>query len=287
MVSVDRHHILFDITSDEQLDRALSALAVRHRLAFGAVRAMTPRAVRGPDADEHDGRVPVWRWPGSLRELEECARELLNNLVYPLARSRHGACLAFPFPGSTLAPRALPVEQRRGLDLEDIAALFAAGPGADRADAQIDSERQAAALEGLDPDQRAAALHDRGPARVLAAAGSGKTKTMVARIGSLVASGVPPQAILVLAFNTEAAVQLEERLAVAGVPTTRSIGAAADGVHCATFNAFGHRFQRQVLGDAPAVVLSESAHDRLLRAALAPGADDPARPLGSVASRRL
>jgi DNA helicase-2/ATP-dependent DNA helicase PcrA len=285
MVSMSRHHILFDIASDDQLDRALSALAVRHRLAFSAVRAMTPRAGHRQDADERDDHVPVWRWGGTLRELEECAQELLNELVYPLARCRRGACLVFPFPSSGLAPRTLRVEQRSSLDLEDIAALFATADAvADRSAPEIDTERRAAALEGLDPDQRAAALHGRGPARVLAAAGSGKTKTMVARIGSLVASGVRPQAILVLAFNTEAAVQLEERLAAAGVPTTRCIGPTADGVHCATFNAFGHRFQRQVLGDAPAVALSEAEHDRLLRAALGPAAAEPAAP--SLEARR-
>ncbi len=287
MVSMSRHHILFDIASNDQLDHALSALAVRHRLVFGAVRAMAPGAGHRQSADEHDDRVPVWRWSGRLCEFEACARELLNGLVYPLARSRRGACLAFPFPSSELAPRTLRVEQRSSLDLEDIATLFTTAEAvAGRSAPETDTERQAAALNGLDPDQRAAALHGRGPARVLAAAGSGKTKTMVARIGSLVASGVRPQAILVLAFNTEAAVQLEERLAAAGVPTTRTIGPSADGVHCATFNAFGYRFQRQVLGDAPVVMVSDAEHDRLLRAALAPAAAEAAAPFSAARSHR-
>ena len=124
----------------------------------------------------------------------------------------------------------------------------------------------------LDDAQRAAVLHERGPARVLAPAGSGKTKTLVSRVVELVDRGCDPSGILMLAFNRKAAEQLEERLAALGIASTRRLGAPADaesgaagppppaplpvcpsaperppGVHCATFNAFGYRYQREVM----------------------------------------
>ena len=58
---------------------------------------------------------------------------------------------------------------------------------------------------------------------MLAPAGSGKTKTMINRVAALVAGGAPPGGIIVLAFNTKAAEQLEERLGRLHVPTTRRI----------------------------------------------------------------
>jgi hypothetical protein len=208
--------------------------------------------------------VPVWRWHGTDRDLLKCARQVLNETVYPLAATGRPFCLAWPFDESFLAPRRLTVTERHLLDLEDIGVL-AGGACA----VPLAPVAQAAdLLEDLDPDQRTAAAHGGGPARVLAAAGSGKTKTMVARVATLVRRGVPPGAILVLAFNTEAAVQLEERLGALGIPTTRKIAAGAGGVHCATFNAFGQRFQRHVLGGAPAVRVDPTARERLLRAAL-------------------
>ena len=122
----------------------------------------------------------------------------------------------------------------------------------------------------LDAAQRAAVEHARGPARVLAPAGSGKTKTLISRVVELVDRGADPSGILMLAFNRKAAEQLEERLAALGIASTRRLGSPMEeappsrrprrrgggppghhdrppGVHCATFNAFGYRYQREVL----------------------------------------
>ncbi|TSA00584.1 MAG: hypothetical protein D4R80_00770, partial [Deltaproteobacteria bacterium] len=43
----------------------------------------------------------------------------------------------------------------------------------------------------LDPDQRRAVLHDGGPLLLVAGAGSGKTRAIVARIVRLLRDGVP------------------------------------------------------------------------------------------------
>ena len=61
----------------------------------------------------------------------------------------------------------------------------------------------------LDTSQRAAVEHSEGDVRVLAPAGSGKTKVLVNRVIWLLNRGVDPSRIMVLAFNRKAASQLE------------------------------------------------------------------------------
>jgi DNA helicase-2/ATP-dependent DNA helicase PcrA len=69
------------------------------------------------------------------------------------------------------------------------------------------------ALAGLAPDQKAAAGHASGPARIVAPAGSGKTRTLVARIRHLIADrGVEPEIVCALAYNNRAAAEMRERL---------------------------------------------------------------------------
>jgi superfamily I DNA/RNA helicase len=69
------------------------------------------------------------------------------------------------------------------------------------------------ALQGLDPEQLAAAMTD-GRVLVAAGAGSGKTSTLVARLAYLVKDrGVSPSKIFAVSFNTKAAAEIRERLA--------------------------------------------------------------------------
>ncbi len=67
-------------------------------------------------------------------------------------------------------------------------------------------------LGRLDPEQRAAATLPDGPAQIIAPAGSGKTTTLVARLGFLIAGGVPPDRICVATFNRDAAGELQARV---------------------------------------------------------------------------
>ncbi|MGH2356484.1 MAG: UvrD-helicase domain-containing protein, partial [Candidatus Limnocylindria bacterium] len=69
-------------------------------------------------------------------------------------------------------------------------------------------------LASLDPEQRAAATLPDGPALIIARAGSGKTTTLVARLGVLVSRGVAPERIGVVTFNREAAAELSARIEV-------------------------------------------------------------------------
>jgi DNA helicase-2/ATP-dependent DNA helicase PcrA len=63
----------------------------------------------------------------------------------------------------------------------------------------------------LNPEQFAAATAPDGPALVLAAAGTGKTRTLVHRVAHLVANGVPADRILLLTFTNRAAQEMLER----------------------------------------------------------------------------
>ncbi len=72
------------------------------------------------------------------------------------------------------------------------------------------------ALEGLNPAQLRAATHLTGPALVVAGAGSGKTKTVVARIAYLISEqGVPADQILAVTFTNKAADELKGRVRAA------------------------------------------------------------------------
>jgi DNA helicase-2/ATP-dependent DNA helicase PcrA len=83
-------------------------------------------------------------------------------------------------------------------------------------------------LDALDPEQRRVAEALRGPVRVLAGAGTGKTRAITHRIAHGVATGVyAPTEVLALSFTTRAAGEMRERL--------RHLGAG--GVQARTFHS--------------------------------------------------
>ena len=70
-------------------------------------------------------------------------------------------------------------------------------------------------LENLNPAQKVAATHRKGPLLVVAGAGAGKTKTIVSRIINLIHSGVNPEAILAITFTNKAAKEMRDRVMAA------------------------------------------------------------------------
>ena len=63
----------------------------------------------------------------------------------------------------------------------------------------------------LNPEQCEAATAPDGPMLVLAAAGTGKTRTLVHRVAYLVEKGVPPERMLLVTFTNRAAKEMLER----------------------------------------------------------------------------
>src|SRR4051794_24383985 len=93
-------------------------------------------------------------------------------------------------------------------------------------------------LASLNDAQRRAVTHPAGPLEVIAGPGSGKTRTLVARICWLIASGqAHPQEICALAFMNDAAREVRERL-------TEHLGHEAAGQVTATTT---HRLAHSVL----------------------------------------
>ncbi len=92
-------------------------------------------------------------------------------------------------------------------------------------------------LDGLNEDQCQAVTHQGGPLLVLAGAGTGKTRTLVARAAWLRAQGVPASRILLLTFTRRAADDMLARVTPAGA-------AAADRVCGGTFHAVAHQIIR-------------------------------------------
>jgi len=94
-------------------------------------------------------------------------------------------------------------------------------------------------LDGLDPDQRAAAEVVEGPLLIVAGPGTGKTRTLTHRLAHLVADvGVPPEACLALTFSRRAAAEMAERL-------ERLLPAEFGRVPVMTFHALGLAILRE------------------------------------------
>src|SRR4051812_9885710 len=90
-------------------------------------------------------------------------------------------------------------------------------------------------LSGLDPEQREVALALRGPVRVLAGAGTGKTQAITHRIAYGVACGLyVPSRVLAVTFTTRAAGEMRSRLQRLGAP----------GVQARTFHSAALRQAR-------------------------------------------
>ena len=134
----------------------------------------------------------------------------------------------------------------------------------------------------LDPDQRRAVLHDGGPLLLVAGAGSGKTRAIVARIVRLLRDGVPARSILGITFTNRAAGEMRERVAKALVPGGEpsvgdTVARSFDGASRAagvpwlgTFHAFGASLLRRHgnrIGLSPRFVIYDTRdqHDVLKR----------------------
>jgi ATP-dependent DNA helicase UvrD/PcrA len=110
-------------------------------------------------------------------------------------------------------------------------------------DAEAASPATGSLLDGLDPEQRAAATAD-GPLLIIAGPGSGKTRTLTYRIAHQVAErGLPAAGFLAITFTRRAAQEVQDRLAALCPP---ELGPPADAQPVVTtFHGLGLRILRE------------------------------------------
>lgn len=124
------------------------------------------------------------------------------------------------------------------------------------------------ALAGLTAAQREAAAHVDGPMLVIAGPGSGKTRTLTARLCHLIQAGhARPEELLAVTFTRKAAAELRERLAAA-------LGREAAGAWVGTFHALAARLRPPQRG---VPVLDEAGQRALMRRAAVETGADPRR----------
>ena len=78
-------------------------------------------------------------------------------------------------------------------------------------------------LDELNPNQKKAVLHEKGPCLVIAGAGSGKTRVLTYRIAHLIKGGTDPFSILALTFTNKAAKEMKNRIEKIVGPDARSL----------------------------------------------------------------
>lgn len=133
-----------------------------------------------------------------------------------------------------------------------------AGTGAVAPTAGLVAERTDGALA---PDQQAAVDHRSGPARVIAPAGSGKTRVLTERLRHLLVDrAYEPSTVLAVAYNKEAQLEMERRV----------VGRAGHvKPHVRTVNSLGLWVLAQHRGSSPPVV--DEREVRRLVESLLPG----------------
>ena len=125
----------------------------------------------------------------------------------------------------------------------------------------------AALLSALDPEQREVAEALRGPVRVLAGAGTGKTRVLTTRLAHILATGkARPWELLVVTFTNKAAREMRERI-------TALIGPPAEGLRwLGTFHSVAAQILRrhaELVGlKSNYTILDDDDQERLIKQVL-------------------
>ena len=108
----------------------------------------------------------------------------------------------------------------------------------------------------LNADQRRAVEHGDGPLLVVAAAGTGKTATLAARVARLLAGGAQPERVCLLTFSRRAAAEMVARAGAMGQPAhaARVVGGTFHAVAQRLLHRHGH-----LIGLAPGFSVLDAA----------------------------
>jgi DNA helicase II / ATP-dependent DNA helicase PcrA len=148
-------------------------------------------------ANTYDARggQPIW-WHGVLAQRRGGAQPSdTHDVVLPGGDGRHA--WVDGGPRGPVEGLADPIVHRESVGLGRLTVLGVDAPA-----------------DELAPDQLAAVSHRSGPARIIAPAGSGKTRVLTARLRHLVRDrGIEPELLTAVAYNTRAAAEMRERTA--------------------------------------------------------------------------
>lgn len=110
-------------------------------------------------------------------------------------------------------------------------------------------------LDGLNPQQRRAVLHEGSPLLIVAGAGSGKTAVLTRRVASLLATrGVGIGQVLAITFTNKAAAEMRERV-------TALVGPQARQMWVSTFHSTCVRILRNQASVIPGLTSNFSIYD--------------------------
>ena len=181
--------------------------------AFTFLRERLHFLVWANNWDYRSGR-PVWWWAHKAAAL---GADIGGHADIVLPDGTHAWV-----DGGPRAPLDLPVVHSESVESGRLALIRRPGSGGGE----------------LAPDQRAAVLHRSGPARIIAPAGSGKTRTLNARLAHLVDErGIEPWLVTAVAYNNRAAAEMQSRL-------------EREDLHIRTIHSLGWRILRDVRPDA-------------------------------------
>jgi len=98
--------------------------------------------------------------------------------------------------------------------------------------------------ENLNPRQKEAVEYGNGPILIAAGAGSGKTKTLTARLANIIKTGATPESIVAITFTNKAAKEMRERIENCKIPACRQAGKIGN-LFVGTFHSFGARILKK------------------------------------------